>query len=212
MSNMCLWKIVTMCLWLGVVNAALQPETTEPASIYYTEPSLASSNSIETGYRGPTQLPAGKIIGIRRLERSKSPYVLREDLEVMSEGELQIEAGVELRVAPMIGITIRGVITAEGEELQASGTSHMTIGKITGEREIVKNTEKTRTPSHACMNILHAPLRYHGVDFCVEFLDLLQSRRFEPDAAGDNEKSVMIWLAYGIVFFSSWILNKDGLK
>ncbi|XP_023246946.1 protein bark beetle [Copidosoma floridanum] len=107
-------------LGCGTVEATVpaQEESTEPASlIHYTEPSYASSNSIESGYRGLTELPGGRIVkGRRVLERSKSPYILREDLYVERDAELGLEPGVEVRFAPMIGITVRGVISAEGEE------------------------------------------------------------------------------------------------
>lgn len=95
-----------------------QQGTTESSSIYYTEPNYASSNSVESGYRGLTELPGGKIVrGRRQLERAKSPYVLREDLYVERDAELSIEAGVEVRFAPMIGITVRGVVLAEVSSL-----------------------------------------------------------------------------------------------
>ena len=88
-------------------------DTSELSSIYYTEPGYASSNSIETGYKGLTEFSGGKIIkGRRTFERSKSPYILREDLFIERGAELFIEPGVEIRFAPMIGITVRGVINA----------------------------------------------------------------------------------------------------
>ncbi|XP_031785209.1 protein bark beetle isoform X2 [Nasonia vitripennis] len=113
-----LWLLLPLLGARGLLAAALQ-ETTESSSIYYTEPNYASSNSVESGYRGLTELPGGKIVrGRRLLERAKSPYVLREDLFVERDAELSIEAGVEVRFAPMIGITVRGVLLAEGEESQ----------------------------------------------------------------------------------------------
>ena len=85
-----------------------------PGTIHYTEPGYASSNSVESGFRALTELPGGKIVrGQRRLERAKSPYVLREDLYVERDAELVLEPGVEVRFAPMIGITVRGVVLAE---------------------------------------------------------------------------------------------------
>lgn len=47
------------------------------------------------------------------LEKSLSPYVVREDIVVGKEGHLIIHPGVEIRFAPMVGITVRGTITAK---------------------------------------------------------------------------------------------------
>lgn len=108
------FKIYVWTLLIVSVHGTLPEITTEPGTIYYTEPNYASSNSVESGYRGLTNLPGGQIVKNHiTLERIKSPYVLREDLFVEREAELRIEAGVEVRFAPMIGITVRGVVLAE---------------------------------------------------------------------------------------------------
>ncbi|XP_066594103.1 protein bark beetle [Prorops nasuta] len=89
----------------------------EQTSIYYTEPNFVnnSQNGIN-GFEGLTEIPGGHILkGQRILERSKSPYLVREDLFVEPDGELIFEPGVEIRFGPMIGITVRGTITAKGE-------------------------------------------------------------------------------------------------
>lgn len=63
---------------------------------------------------GLHELHGGRIVrGQRLLSRSKSPYLLREDLFIEKDGELVIEPGVEIRFGPMIGITVRGILTAE---------------------------------------------------------------------------------------------------
>lgn len=63
---------------------------------------------------GLYELHGGRIVrGQRLLSRSKSPYLLREDLFIEKDGELVIESGVEIRFGPMIGITVRGIITAK---------------------------------------------------------------------------------------------------
>ncbi|KOC70028.1 Galectin-3-binding protein [Habropoda laboriosa] len=87
----------------------------DQSSIYYTEPTFVNvSNSNSNG--GLTELYGGRIVrGQRLLERSKSPYLVREDLFVEREGELVIEPGVEIRFGPMIGITVHGIITAKGD-------------------------------------------------------------------------------------------------
>ncbi|XP_023316474.1 protein bark beetle-like [Trichogramma pretiosum] len=88
--------------------------STESSAIYYTEPNYASSNSLESGYRGLTELAFGRVLRNQRvLERAKSPYVLRQDLVIEADAQLVIEPGVEVRFAPMIGITVRGLLKAE---------------------------------------------------------------------------------------------------
>lgn len=63
--------------------------------------------------REPTEFPGGVIANRQQvLERGRSPYLLREDLIIDKTGELVIEPGVELRFAPMAGLTVRGVLTA----------------------------------------------------------------------------------------------------
>lgn len=96
-----------------------QQITSELPSIYYTEPGPVgsglynpSSNSIEQGFRGLTELHGGKIRGNRTLEQTKSPYVLKEDLYIERGATLNIEPGVEVRFVPTVGITVRGTILA----------------------------------------------------------------------------------------------------
>lgn len=59
-----------------------------------------------------TELQGGEIIGERTLRLSESPYVLKTDLIVENGAKLFIEPGVQIRFAPMIGITVKGEITA----------------------------------------------------------------------------------------------------
>lgn len=59
-----------------------------------------------------TEIDGGPIVGQRILRQSESPYVLNTDLEVERGGSLVIEPGVTVEFAPMVGITVRGVITA----------------------------------------------------------------------------------------------------
>lgn len=58
---------------------------------------------------------AGGVIENRqqRLNKIHSPYLLREDLIVEKTGELVIDPGVEVRFSPMVGLTVRGVISAK---------------------------------------------------------------------------------------------------
>lgn len=59
-----------------------------------------------------TELQGGAIVGERTLHLSDSPYVLNADLIVENGAKLFIEPGVQIRFAPMIGITVKGEITA----------------------------------------------------------------------------------------------------
>lgn len=45
--------------------------------------------------------------------KSRSPYVVRNDLIVERNAKVVIEPGVELRFEPQVGITVRGILTAE---------------------------------------------------------------------------------------------------
>ncbi|XP_057327444.1 protein bark beetle isoform X2 [Microplitis mediator] len=119
--NICRHKIefLWLFLWTIVCLTGLsyckpdKPEgSTDIPSIYYTEPSTPENNDATE----LNELPGGHIIsGQRIFKRSSSPYILREDLFVEKDGQLVIEPGVEIRFSPMVGITVRGVITAKGE-------------------------------------------------------------------------------------------------
>lgn len=62
----------------------------------------------------PTEIPGGLIINQRmKLEKSSSPYLVREDIIIDKSSELTIDPGVEIRFSPMVGITIRGILTAK---------------------------------------------------------------------------------------------------
>lgn len=59
-----------------------------------------------------TELTGGRVIGEKWLRQMESPYSLETDLTVERSGKLFIEPGVTVHVAPMVGITVRGVLTA----------------------------------------------------------------------------------------------------
>lgn len=59
-----------------------------------------------------TELSGGRVIGEKWLRQTESPYSLGMDLTVERSGKLFIEPGVTVHVAPMVGITVRGVLTA----------------------------------------------------------------------------------------------------
>lgn len=105
-------QLLWLLFWTILCLSYGKPEgSTDIPSIYYTEPSILPDNNVATELN---EVPGGHIIsGERILKRSSSPYILKEDLFVEKNGQLIIEPGVEIRFAPMVGITVRGVITAK---------------------------------------------------------------------------------------------------
>ncbi|XP_049867990.1 protein bark beetle isoform X2 [Pectinophora gossypiella] len=63
---------------------------------------------------GLTELEGGVVAGRVVWKAEGSPYLLRDDLLVESAAELVVEPGVEVRFAPMIGVTVRGKLIAVG--------------------------------------------------------------------------------------------------
>lgn len=75
-----------------------------------TDPYLVNKST------GLTELPGGVLAGGRTVWKpDNSPYLLRDDLLLERDAELVIEPGVEVRFAPMIGITVRGKLIAVGD-------------------------------------------------------------------------------------------------
>lgn len=59
-----------------------------------------------------TELTGGSIVGEKWLRQAESPYTLQTDLQIERTGRLYIEPGVKVHVAPMVGITVRGILNA----------------------------------------------------------------------------------------------------
>jgi hypothetical protein len=59
-----------------------------------------------------TEINESSITGRTVLYTYKSPYLVRQDLEVQQYGVLEIEPGVKVHFAPMVGITVYGAIKA----------------------------------------------------------------------------------------------------
>lgn len=75
--------------------------------------STVGTSAYRNGPSGATEHPGGIITeGQQRLFKSKSPYWIRSDLTIEKNAELVIEAGVEIRFEPMVGITVKGILTA----------------------------------------------------------------------------------------------------
>jgi hypothetical protein len=58
---------------------------------------------------------AGGVIDNRqhRVNKIHSPYLVREDIIIGKTGELVIDPGVEIRFSPMVGLTVRGKLSAK---------------------------------------------------------------------------------------------------
>jgi hypothetical protein len=59
-----------------------------------------------------TEITEQEISGEKSLDLSESPYLLRQDLEVLQNGRLNIAPGVTIHFAPMVGITVYGQLKA----------------------------------------------------------------------------------------------------
>lgn len=114
------WLCISLPILASVITGVRLDDRYEKMSIYYTEPTALVNNSVMNNNNGGLyELHGGRIRDERILSISKSPYLLREDLFIERDGELVIEPGVEIRFAPMIGITVRGIISSKVSSNQA---------------------------------------------------------------------------------------------
>lgn len=88
----------------GIGDATAAPPSTPTLLLTSSATSLPSSAF--------TELQDGEVLGERTLRRSESPYLAREDLEVMRGARLTIEPGVTVEFAPTKGLKVRGVLQA----------------------------------------------------------------------------------------------------
>lgn len=86
-----------------------------------------------------TELQGGRVVGEKWLRQIESPYALHMDLTVERSGKLYIEPGVTIHFAPMVGITVRGVLTA----LVSAMTSCVFFFSSLSIIDIVNNKEAT---------------------------------------------------------------------
>ena len=63
---------------------------------------------------GETEFKETEVLTRRILTKEKSPYLFKHDVLIRPEGELIVEPGVELRFAPEAGLTVRGILNADG--------------------------------------------------------------------------------------------------
>lgn len=59
-----------------------------------------------------TEITEREITGEKILYASESPFLLRQDLDVLQNAKLIVEPGVTIHFAPMVGITVYGQIKA----------------------------------------------------------------------------------------------------
>lgn len=96
------WRTVVVLLWCASVCVGQ-----EYMGVGNADPYLLNKSS------GLTEQAGGVLAGGRTVWKvDGSPYLLRDDLLVERDAELVIEPGVEVRFAPMIGITVRGKLVA----------------------------------------------------------------------------------------------------
>ena len=82
------------------------------------------------GGEGRTEFTDTLVTGVRTLTFADSPYLVREDVLVTREGELVIEPGVTMQFEQGVGITVRGILTAEGSpDKKITFTSSEMVGR-----------------------------------------------------------------------------------
>lgn len=88
-----------------------------------TDPYLVNKSA------GLTELPGGVLTGGRTVwKREGGPYLLRDDLLIERDAELVVEPGVEVRFAPMIGITVRGKLVAVVSFIEIFSVNSIQLG------------------------------------------------------------------------------------
>lgn len=99
------WRTVNVVLVL--LSTLCECGSQELSSALGSDPYLLNKSL------GLTELAGGVVAGGRAVwQLEGSPYLLRDDLLVERSAELVIEPGVEVRFAPMVGITVRGKLVA----------------------------------------------------------------------------------------------------
>ncbi|XP_056639840.1 protein bark beetle [Diorhabda sublineata] len=76
----------------------------------------SNEESGDSSGKSLTEHSGGTIFNKFTFSKSLSPYRLRNDIIVDYQAQLVIEPGVTIKVEPQVGITVRGILTAEGTE------------------------------------------------------------------------------------------------
>ncbi|XP_063702920.1 protein bark beetle isoform X2 [Culicoides brevitarsis] len=88
-------------------NDIVNPDEYRKNDQYHYIASPSSQNAV-------TEITETSVTGEKVLRMSESPYQLRTDLVVERGAKLMVEPGVVVYFAPMVGITVKGVIKAIG--------------------------------------------------------------------------------------------------
>ncbi|VEN48816.1 unnamed protein product [Callosobruchus maculatus] len=114
---MCNFLRTFFALILYFDHVISQETTVVPSDSPFTKRDSTSTLEFPSTARSLTEHPGGTIVDTTvTLTAADSPYWLRNDLIVERSAELVIEPGVTVKVDPQVGITVRGVLTAEGTE------------------------------------------------------------------------------------------------
>lgn len=83
-----------------------------------TDPTLeAIAKREEEDYKDPTMFEEEVVKSQMTLTQSGSPYVIKHDVLITPKGILNVEPGVTIRFKEAVGITVRGVLNADGKLL-----------------------------------------------------------------------------------------------
>ena len=78
-------------------------------------------------YKDPTAFEPEMVQGQITLTRSGSPYVINKDVIITPKGTLNVEPGVTVRFKEAVGITVRGVLNADGNSYIAFGQNDLSF-------------------------------------------------------------------------------------
>lgn len=91
-----------ICIKCGGVNSEDYYYNQQTDNYYYNYPTVPTIS----------EHPGGTIIdNIYTFTKSRSPYIVRDDIIIERNAEVVIEPGVEIQFEPQIGITVRGILT-----------------------------------------------------------------------------------------------------
>lgn len=111
-----MWKVtfLYLCLACALLDAQSESNEVDQTSNDIINPDEFSENDQYhfVAKQETTELAGGRLTGEKTLTFAQSPYLLRTDLEIEHGAKLNVDAGVTVQVAPMVGITVRGVIKA----------------------------------------------------------------------------------------------------
>ncbi|KAL5280481.1 hypothetical protein ACFFRR_004453 [Megaselia abdita] len=83
----------------------------------FTDEQVEQINRLnDVGRENFTDLKGNLLVGERIWRYDESPYILRSDLEIDKSAKLVIEPGVVVHFAPMVGITVHGILQARGTQ------------------------------------------------------------------------------------------------